>query len=63
VRGSAGLGRVHAVLPARATPAQITGIGESVRHVLGARGGRAVIVSAPPELARELDMAGRLDFF
>ncbi len=63
VRGSAALGRVHAVLPARATPAQITGIVESVRHVLLARGGRAVIVSAPPELAREVDMAGRLDFF
>jgi glycolate oxidase FAD binding subunit len=63
VRGSAGLGRVHAVLPGRAAPAQVTGIIESVRHVLLARGGRAAIVAAPPELAREIEMAGRLDFF
>ncbi|MCO8268990.1 FAD-binding oxidoreductase [Actinoplanes sp. TRM 88003] len=63
VRGSAGLGRVHAVLPGRSAPAQITTIVESVRHVLLARSGRAAIVSAPPELAPELEMAGRLDFF
>ncbi len=63
VRGSAGLGSVHAVLPGRVEPARVTTIIDSLRHVLLARGGRAVVVSAPPELAREIEMAGRLDFF
>ncbi|WP_240669934.1 FAD-binding oxidoreductase [Actinoplanes solisilvae] len=63
VRGSAGLGSVHAVLPGRLAPAEVTAIVESVRHVLLARNGRVVVVAAPPELAREIEMAGRHDLF
>ncbi len=63
VRGSAGLGSVHAVLPGTLAAERVTGIVESLRHVLLARSGRAVIVAAPPELAREVEMAGRHDLF
>ncbi|MBM2617919.1 FAD-binding oxidoreductase [Actinoplanes sp. LDG1-06] len=63
VRGSAGLGSVHAVLPGSLPPTRITEIVESVRHVLLARNGRAVVVAAPAEVAHEVEMAGRLDFF
>ncbi|GAB2614133.1 hypothetical protein Aab01nite_70650 [Paractinoplanes abujensis] len=63
VRGSAGLGSVHAVLPGTLPPSRLTAIVESVRHVLLARNGRAAIVAAPPELAHEVEMAGRYEFF
>jgi glycolate oxidase FAD binding subunit len=63
VRGSAGLGSVHAVLPGRLAAGEVTAIVESVRHVLLARNGRAVVLAAPPGLARQLEMAGRHDLF
>lgn len=63
VRGSAGLGSVHAVLPGRLAPGEVRAIVESVRHVLLARDGRVVVVAAPPELAREIEMANRHDLF
>ncbi|MGK5680289.1 FAD-binding oxidoreductase [Actinoplanes sp. URMC 104] len=63
VRGSAGLGSVHAVLPGTLAPDRVRGILDSLRHVLLARGGRVVPVVAPPELAGELEMAGPHDFF
>lgn len=63
VRGSAGLGTVHAVLPGSLDPDRIERIVDSVRNVLMARGGRAVIISAPPEIARYVDMADRQDLF
>jgi glycolate oxidase FAD binding subunit len=63
IRGSAGVGTVHAVLPATLGAERIENILETVRHVLLARGGRAVLVSAPPEIAADVEMAGRRDFF
>ena len=63
IRGSAGLGSVHAVLPGGLGPERLTGIVESVRHVLMARNGRAAIVAAPPALAGRVEMAGRHEFF
>ncbi|GID30028.1 FAD-binding oxidoreductase [Paractinoplanes brasiliensis] len=63
VRGSAGLGTVHAVLPGTLSPPRLAGILDSVRHVLLARNGRAAIVAAPPELAHEVEMANRTEFF
>ncbi len=63
VRGSIGLGTVHAVLPGDTTPDQVGRILESLEHVLMARNGRAVVVSAPLHLARQIDMAGRRDLF
>ncbi len=63
VRGSAGVGSVHAVLPGALGPDRVEAILDSVRNVLMARSGRAVIVSAPPEIARHVDMADRREFF
>ncbi|XVV12973.1 FAD-binding oxidoreductase [Actinoplanes sp. CA-131856] len=63
VRGSAGLGRVHAVLPGALPPDRLRGIVDSVRHVLLARDGRAVVIAAPPALATEIEMADRHDLF
>jgi len=63
VRGSAGLGTVHAVLPGTLEPERVEGILDSVRQVLLARSGEAVIVSAPVEIARDVEMAGRRQLF
>lgn len=63
IRGSAGLGSVHAVLPGSLTPQGVEGVLETVRSVLLARGGRAVIISAPPGIARAVDMADSRDLF
>ena len=63
VRGSAGLGSVHAVLPGTLPPDRLDGIVDTLRHVLMARNGRAVIVSAPPALAAQVEMAHRPDLF
>ncbi len=62
-RGSAGVGTVHAVLPGTLHPERVEAIVDSLRNVLMARAGRAVIVAAPPEVARQVDMASRQDFF
>lgn len=61
IRGSAGVGTVHAVLPGTLAPERIEAILGSVRHVLMARSGRAVVIAAPPDIARNVDMAGRRD--
>jgi len=63
VRGSAGVGTVHAVLPGTLQPDRIESILDSVRSVLMARSGRAVVIAAPPDIARHIDMAGRNDLF
>jgi glycolate oxidase FAD binding subunit len=63
VRGSAGLGRVHAVLPGALTADDLDRIVESVRHVQLARTGRVAVVAAPMPLAREIEMAARHEFF
>ncbi|GIM92922.1 glycolate oxidase [Paractinoplanes toevensis] len=59
VRGSAGLGSVHAVLPGTLPAERLEQIMETLRHVLMARNGRAALIAAPPELASRLDMATR----
>lgn len=63
IRGSAGVGTVHAVLPGTLPPERVEAILDTVRNVLMARGGRAVVIAAPPQLARHIDMAGRRDLF
>jgi glycolate oxidase FAD binding subunit len=63
VRGSAGIGSAFAVLPGSLSPERVEEILDSLRNVLMARGGRAVIVSAPWEIARHVDMATRQEMF
>jgi glycolate oxidase FAD binding subunit len=63
VRGSVALGKAHAVLPGTLPAERLEQIMESVRHVLMARNGRAVVIAAPPELAGHLDMAATHDLF
>jgi glycolate oxidase FAD binding subunit len=63
VRGSAGLGTVHAVLPGDLAPDRLEAVLETLRHVFLARNGRAVVVSAPPAIAAKLEMANRRDLF
>jgi glycolate oxidase FAD binding subunit len=62
-RGSAGVGSVHAVLPATLPPNRIEAILDAVRGVLLARGGRCVAVSAPPAIREHLELASRNDLF
>ena len=63
VRGSAGTGTVHAVLPGTLPPKRVEGILDAVRGVLLARGGRCVVISAPPPISTVVGMAGRRDLF
>jgi glycolate oxidase FAD binding subunit len=63
VRGSAGIGTVHAVLPGKLAPDRVEAVLDTLRSVLMARGGRAVVISAPPEIARSVDMADLRDLF
>ncbi|MEV6305034.1 FAD-binding oxidoreductase [Actinoplanes sp. NPDC051861] len=63
IRGSAGVGTVHAVLPRGLTAVRVTEIVEAVRQVLLARRGKLAVVSAPAALASEIGMAGRRELF
>jgi glycolate oxidase FAD binding subunit len=63
VRGSAGLGTVHAVLPGDLAPERLDGVLETLRHVFLARNGRVAVISAPPAVAARLEMAGHRDLF
>ncbi|MEV4703522.1 FAD-binding oxidoreductase [Actinoplanes sp. NPDC049316] len=63
IRGSAGRGVVHAVLPGSLGAERVEGILDAVRGVLLARGGRCVAIAAPREISEEIDMAARQDLF
>ncbi|BCJ43808.1 FAD-linked oxidase [Actinoplanes ianthinogenes] len=63
LRGSAGRGTVHAVLPPGLTARRVGEIVAGVEQVLLARSGRIVVVSAPPALAAQLEMAEPRDLF
>ncbi|WUI06047.1 FAD-binding oxidoreductase [Micromonospora sp. NBC_00421] len=58
VRGSAGLGVVHAALPGSFPVDRVAGILAAVRGVLVARRGRCVVVAAPPEVRQAVDVWG-----
>ncbi|MDM4722028.1 FAD-binding oxidoreductase [Micromonospora sp. WMMA1363] len=61
VRGSAGLGVVHAALPGDVTSAdRVASILAAVRSVLLARRGRCVVVSAPEPVRQAVDLWGEL---
>lgn len=63
VRGSAGLGSVHAVLPGDLPPDRLSSVLDAMSHIFLARTGRVAVVSAPPDVAARLDMAGRQELF
>ncbi|MFC4148981.1 FAD-binding oxidoreductase [Micromonospora mangrovi] len=60
VRGSAGVGTVHAVLPAALPTDRVASIVTAVRGVLLARQGRCTVVAAPPPVRRAVDLWGEL---
>ncbi|MET7747391.1 FAD-binding oxidoreductase [Micromonospora sp. NPDC005367] len=60
VRGSAGLGVVHAALPGSLPADRVASILAAVRGVLLARKGRCVVLSAPASVRREVDLWGEL---
>jgi glycolate oxidase FAD binding subunit len=63
IRGSAGVGTVHVVLPSELGPVRVREILTALEQVLLARRGKLAIVSAPPELAEQLPMADRTALF
>ncbi|MEV4479832.1 FAD-binding oxidoreductase [Micromonospora coxensis] len=58
VRGSAGLGVLHAALPGTLPADRVASILAAVRGVLLARRGRCVVVAAPPTVRRQIDVWG-----
>ncbi|MEV4753545.1 FAD-binding oxidoreductase [Micromonospora sp. NPDC049559] len=58
IRGSAGLGTVHAVLPGKTSPHRVGAILAAVRNVLLARRGRCVVIAAPPAVRGSVDLWG-----
>jgi glycolate oxidase FAD binding subunit len=60
VRGSAGIGVVRAALPSSLSAERIDAILSAVRGVLLFRGGRCVVMAAPPAVAREIDLWGQV---
>jgi glycolate oxidase FAD binding subunit len=60
IRGSVGRGVVHAALPATLPADRVASIVTGVRTVLFARGGRCVVVAAPPAVRQVVDLWGHL---
>jgi glycolate oxidase FAD binding subunit len=58
VRGSAGVGVVHAALPGDMPPDRVVEVLDAVRGVLIARGGSCVVLTAPPHVRAAVDMWG-----
>ena len=58
VRGAAGVGVVHAALPASLAADRVVRDPDAVRGVLLFRGGTCVVVSAPPAVRRAIDLWG-----
>ena len=63
LRGSAGAGFVHAVLPRALSARRVRDVVVSLKQVLLARRGQVAVLTAPPELAAELEMARPGDLF
>lgn len=63
LRGSAGSGVVHAVLPRGLSAPRVGDIVVSLKQVLLARSGQVVVLTAPPALAAEIEMAHPRDLF
>lgn len=63
IRGSAGVGTVHAVLPRGLGAARVNEIVDTMGQVLLARRGKLAVLSAPRELAEQIEMATRREMF
>jgi glycolate oxidase FAD binding subunit len=60
VRGSAGVGVVHAALPGDVQPDLVAAVLDAVRGVLLARGGSCVVLTAPARVRKAIDVWGEL---
>jgi glycolate oxidase FAD binding subunit len=60
VRGSVGVGVIHAALPGTLAPERIDAILAAVRGVLLARGGTCVVMAAPAPVRDAVDLWGEL---
>jgi glycolate oxidase FAD binding subunit len=58
VRGSAGVGVVHAALPGDTAPERVAAVLDAVRGVLMARGGSCMVLTAPPRVRAAIDVWG-----
>ena len=58
VRGSAGAGVLHATVPASRPAAEVAGMVEALRAAAVRAGGHAVVLTAPDEVRRIVDMWG-----
>ncbi|WP_249713932.1 FAD-binding oxidoreductase [Rhizomonospora bruguierae] len=58
VRGGAGMGVVHAALPADTPADRVAEVVTAVRRVLLARGGTCLVLSAPPRIREAVDLWG-----
>ncbi|MEU4622364.1 FAD-binding oxidoreductase [Actinoplanes sp. NPDC023801] len=63
VRGSVGAGVVHAVLPRGLSATRIGDIVVGLKQVLLARRGQVAVLTAPPQLAAQIEMARPEDLF
>jgi glycolate oxidase FAD binding subunit len=60
VRGSAGVGVVHAALPGGTPPERVAAVLDAVRGVLMARGGSCVVLTAPQRVRARVDVWGEV---
>jgi glycolate oxidase FAD binding subunit len=60
VRGSAGVGVVHAALPGDTAPERVATVLAAVRGVLMARGGSCVVLTAPAKVRARVDVWGEV---
>jgi glycolate oxidase FAD binding subunit len=60
VRGSAGVGVVHAALPGDSDPHRVAAVLDAVRGVLLARGGSCVVLTAPARVRAVIDVWGEM---
>lgn len=58
IRGSAGMGVVHACLPGDIAPERVAVVLDAVRGVLAARGGSCVVLAAPARVRAAVDIWG-----
>ncbi|WP_319460713.1 FAD-binding oxidoreductase [Micromonospora sp. RTP1Z1] len=61
LRGSAGVGVLHAGLPGTADPERVAGLVDALRMATAAVAGHAVVLTAPPAVRDRIDLWGPVD--